>query len=114
MGNVGYGAPENPEILSRFIPTKAVVIQMVAIQIPALSCVVAILAMTIIFAAAMAYPVSFSLSVLVSFLLCLAKVVEIDDLGHAFAPSFKSGAVLTAYVLIAPKPKQLFTPYRGR
>jgi hypothetical protein len=59
---------------------------MAAIQVPPAAVFFPVTALTVIFAAAMAHPVSRGLGILVGLLPRLAKLVEIDDLGHAFTP----------------------------
>jgi len=107
---VGSDGRKVSKILGRVVSTNAVVAQMAAIQILPLAFIVPILALAIILAAAMAHPVLRSLGFLISLLVRLAKVIEINDLGHTFAPSINSGAALSACCFKTPEPKQ-FHPY---
>jgi hypothetical protein len=86
---------------------------MAAIQTQPLAFIVPILAPAIILAAATAHPVLRSLDFLISFLFRLAKVIEINDLGHTFAPSINSNAALSACYSKTPEPEQ-FHPYLAR
>ena len=86
--------------LNRFVATRIIILAIasqnltVKVLLPAVF--IFPVTLSVILAAAMADTVSCRLGIFFSLFLRLAKVVEIDDLGHASAPSLFHGIVAMA------------------